>query len=189
MSHSVSDEPPHIPSELVDEIINYSASDKPMLTLWTWSLSTICSWVPMTCFKHLEELVLKGWKFETFKEYDALFWFPLQSHITLKDLNAHSPVSALPPGFENHHTNLHYLLVKIPPGPHDPWTSHSLLQGPLHNSGSWNVNQMEAHQTAISWDPYLEPLVHPFTHWGSGSISPILHRQKVKWTLVMSLYI
>jgi hypothetical protein len=197
MSHSVSDEPPRIPSELIDEIIDHSASDKPMLATWarvshacatrtrpylfrnvTLRISRllrfekviptiarhiyrleiivdgraklhvlhgvnraldllvdsgtdprilhlvnvrfvkhgdigICSWVPVTRFKHLEELVLKGCKFETFGEFDALLHsFPLLSHIALEDLNAHSRVSPLPLGFERHHVNLHHLSVK-----------------------------------------------------------------------------
>ena len=197
MSHSVNDKPPRIPPELIDEIIDHSASDKPMLATWacvsrscatrtrpylfrnvTLRISRllrfekilptitrhiyrleiiidgraklhvlhgvnraldllvdsgtdprilhlvnvrfvkhgdigICSWVPVTRFKHLEELVLKGCKFETFGEFDALLHsFPLLSHIALEDLNAHSRVSALPLEFERHHMNLHHLSVK-----------------------------------------------------------------------------
>jgi hypothetical protein len=197
MPRSVNDKPPRIPPELIDEIIDHSASDKPMLATWacvSHSCATrtrpylfrdvtlrisrllrfekilptiarhiyrleiivdgraklhvlhgvnrvldllvdsgadphilylvnvrfvkhgdigICSWVPVTCFKYLEELILKGCKFETFGEFDALLnSFPLLSHIALEDLNAHSRVSALPLGFERHHTNLHHLSVK-----------------------------------------------------------------------------
>ena len=73
----------------------------------------ICSWVPMAHFKHLEELVLKGCKFETFREFDALLYlFPLLFHIALEDLNAHSRVSPLPLEFKRHHMNLHHLSVK-----------------------------------------------------------------------------
>jgi hypothetical protein len=72
-----------------------------------------CSWVPVTRFKHLAEHVFKGCKFETIGEFDALLHsFPPLSHVALEDLNAHSPVSALPLGFEKHHTNLHHLSVK-----------------------------------------------------------------------------
>jgi hypothetical protein len=196
MFHSVSDKPPCIPPELIDEIINYSVSDKPMLATWahvlhmchkdmSLSLSQrdiahlvavafkkiiptitchiyhleiivdgraklhvlhrvnraldllvdsgtdprilhlmnmrfvkhgnirICSWVPMAHFKHLEELVLKGCKFEIFREFDALLYlFPLLFHIALEDLNAHSHVSPLPLEFKRHHINLHHLSVK-----------------------------------------------------------------------------
>ena len=197
MSHSVSDEPPRIPPELVDEIIDCSASDKSMLATWarvSHSCATrtrpylfhdvtlrisrllrfekilptiarhiyrleiivdgrakvhvlhgvnraldllvdsgtdphilclvnvrfvrhgdigICSWVPVTRFKHLEELVLMGCKFETFGDFDALLHsFPLLSHIALEDLNAHSRASALPLGFERNHMNLHHFSVK-----------------------------------------------------------------------------
>jgi hypothetical protein len=197
MSHSIGDEQPRIPPELIDEIIDNSASDKHMLATWarvSHSCATrtrphlfrdvtlrisrlsrfekmlptiarhiyrleiisdgrsklhilhgvnralnllvdsgtdprilslanvrfvkhgdigICSWIPVTRFKHLEQLTLKGCKFETFGEFDALLHsFPLLSHIALEDLNAHSPVSALPLGFERHHKNVRHLSVK-----------------------------------------------------------------------------
>ena len=50
-----------------------------------------CSWVPVTRFKHIEELTLKGCKFQTFGDFDDfLYSFPRLSRVSLEELNAPS---------------------------------------------------------------------------------------------------